>query len=238
NRNTEKPEYRKTGIPKNRNTEKPEYRYESNTEIPIGETTMIVTIANAKGGVAKTTSAIYLAAAYARRFEEGATVLDADPQSSASLWRDMAEENGGWPAGTDVMPANLSTLQRLARAGHGGFAVVDAPPQGRLFEESVKAADFVVVPTSDSPIDLQQAWATMNAIPDGKPGAVLIVRAEPRTRAFQATVAALDEAGTPRFDAVVCKRQDIKAGMGHSPDKLHEYPQVLGEIVEAMGARA
>lgn len=199
---------------------------------------MIVTIANAKGGVAKTTSAIYLAAAYARRFEEGATVLDADPQSSASLWRDMAEENGGWPAGTDVMPANLSTLQRLSRAGHGGFAVVDAPPQGRLFEESVKAADFVVVPTSDSPIDLQQAWATMNAIPDGKPGAVLIVRAEPRTRAFQATVAALDEAGTPRFDAVVCKRQDIKAGMGHSPDKLHEYPQVLGEIVEAMGARA
>lgn len=181
---------------------------------------MIVTIANAKGGVAKTTSAIYLAAAYARRFEEGATVLDADPQSSA------------------MMPANLSTLQRLARAGHGGFAVVDAPPQGRLFEESVKAADFVVVPTSDSPIDLQQAWATMNAIPDGKPGAVLIVRAEPRTRAFQATVAALDEAGTPRFDAVVCKRQDIKAGMGHSPDKLHEYPQVLGEIVEAMGARA
>ncbi|MFR5349268.1 MAG: AAA family ATPase [Bifidobacterium breve] len=116
---------------------------------------MIVTIANAKGGVAKTTSAIYLAAAYARRFEEGATVLDADPQSSASLWRDMAEENGGWPAGTDVMPANLSTLQRLARAGHGGFAVVDAPPQGRLFEESVKAADFVVVPTSDSPIDLR-----------------------------------------------------------------------------------
>lgn len=86
---------------------------------------MIVTIANAKGGVAKTTSAIYLAAAYARRFEEGATVLDADPQSSASLWRDMAEENGGWPAGTDVMPANLSTLQRLARAGHGGFAVVE-----------------------------------------------------------------------------------------------------------------
>lgn len=152
---------------------------------------MIVTTANAKGGVAKTTSAIYLAAAYARRFEEGATVLDADPQSSASLWRDMAEVNGGWPAGTDVMPANLSTLQRLARAGH-----------------------------------------------DGKPGAVLIVRAEPRTRAFQATVAALDEAGTPRFDAVVCKRQDIKAGMGHSPDKLHEYPQVLGEIVEAMGARA
>ena len=118
---------------------------------------MIVTIANAKGGVAKTTSAIYLAAAYARRFEEGATVLDADPPSSASLWRDMAEENGGWPAGTDVMPANLSTLQRLARAGHGGFAVVDAPPPGPLFAGSVQAADTVGVPTYGSPIYLQHA---------------------------------------------------------------------------------
>lgn len=97
---------------------------------------MIVTIANAKGGVAKTTSAIYLAAAYARRFEEGATVLDADPQSSASLWRDMAEENGGWPAGTDVMPANLSTLQRLGpcrvwRLRCGGRAAAGPAVRGK-----------------------------------------------------------------------------------------------------------
>ena len=70
---------------------------------------MIVTIANAKGGVAKTTSAIYLAAAYARRFEEGATVLDADPQSSASLWASAAEQTAG-PLTFDVLPANQATL--------------------------------------------------------------------------------------------------------------------------------
>lgn len=78
---------------------------------------MIVTIANAKGGVAKTTSAIYLACAYARRFDEEAVILDADPQSSASLWRDMAEDQGEPLDGVDVRAANLSTLQRLRRTG-------------------------------------------------------------------------------------------------------------------------
>lgn len=116
---------------------------------------MIVTIANAKGGVAKTTSAIYLACAYARRFDEEAVILDADPQSSASLWRDMAEDQGEPLDGVDVRAANLSTLQRLRRTGSDGLVIVDAPPQGRLLEASVAAADLVVVPTSDSPLDLQ-----------------------------------------------------------------------------------
>ena len=193
---------------------------------------MIVTIANAKGGVAKTTSAICLACAYVRRFDEEAVILDADPQSSASLWQDMAEDQGEPLDGVDVRAANLSTLQRLRRTGSDGLVIVDAPPQGRLLEASVAAADLAVVPTSDSPLDLQQAWATMGAVPEGVSAAVLVVRAETRTRACRATLESLDEAGTPRFDTVVAKRQDMKAAMGHALDKLREYAQVLDEIVE------
>jgi chromosome partitioning protein len=184
--------------------------------------------------VAKTTSAMYLAGAYARRANKEARVLDADPQSSASLWRDLAEENGEGLEGVRVEPANLSTLQRLRRTGGGGFAVVDAPPQGRLLEASIQAADFVVVPTSDSPLDLQQAWATIDAIPQGRRAAVLVVRAETGTKAYAETIRALDGAGTPRFDAVVRKRQDIKKSMGHSPAKAWEYAQVLDELLEAL----
>ena len=54
---------------------------------------MRVALANAKGGVAKTTSCIYLAAVLARRGIEVA-VYDADPQSSASLWAAAAEQAG------------------------------------------------------------------------------------------------------------------------------------------------
>lgn len=194
---------------------------------------MIVTMANAKGGVAKTTGAILLAVAWARRFEREAVVLDADPQSSASLWRDMAEDAGSGLGLVDVRPANLSTLRRVARMGvDAGLVVVDAPPQGRLLEEAMKVADFVVVPTSDSPLDLQQAWATMAAIPAGARAAVLVSRAEVNTRAYVDTIAGLDRAATPRFDTVVRKRQEIKKMMGSLPDSSYEYAQALDELLE------
>ena len=196
---------------------------------------MIITIANAKGGVAKTTTSLYLAAAYVRRFpDRAATILDADPQSSASLWQDMAAENEGWHEPIGVEAANLTTLRRVRRETPDGLIIVDAPPQGRLLEASLQTADFVIVPTSDSPLDLQQAWATVEAVPEGTPRAVLIVRAETATRACADVVAALDEWETPRFDAVVRKRQDLKAALGHVPGKLYEYADVLAELLEAV----
>lgn len=194
---------------------------------------MIITVANAKGGVAKTTSAIYLGEAYCKRFDRSAVILDADIQASASLWRDMAED-AGESLDIEVRPANLSTLQRLGRVRVDGLVVVDAPPQGKLLESAIMAADFVVVPTSDSPLDLQQAWATLAAIPQGKPCAVLIVRAEPRTKAFQATRKALMEQRTPCFDTAIPKRQDIKAAMGHTPRKMYEYADALDELLKAV----
>ena len=194
---------------------------------------MIVTIANRKGGVAKTTSAVYLACAWVTRMPESrAVILDADPQSSASLWRDLAEESGEDWGLVDVAAANLSTLRRLNGRTEPGLCVVDAPPQGHLLDAALVPADFVIVPTSDSPLDLQQAWATLASIPLGTPASVLVVRAEARTRAFDATLAALDENQTPRFETVVRKRQSIKAAMGHWPMKLHEYTDVLAELLK------
>lgn len=96
----------------------------------------------------------------------------------------------------------------------------------------MKVADFVIVPTSDSPLDLQQAWATMAAIPAGARAAVLVSRAEVNTRAYVDTIAGLDRAGTPRFDTVVRKRQEIKKMMGSLPDSSYEYAQALDELLE------
>ena len=190
---------------------------------------MKVAIANAKGGVAKTTTAIYLACAAVKR-GLNAEVLDADPQSSASMWADLASDNHD-PLPFDVSPANLSTLSRLD-CKPGEWKFIDAPPSGRVLEAAIDAADYVIVPTSDSPLDLQQAWATLKAVSEHKPAAALVVRAELGTTAFKETLEALDTNDTARFETVVRKRQEIKKSLGWNPTKLYEYGDVLSELIE------
>lgn len=117
---------------------------------------MRIAIANAKGGVAKTTSSIYIASVIVSRGGR-AVVYDADPQSSASLWASAAEQTAG-PLTFDVLPANQATLRQLAAGSDPDeWAIIDAPPQGPTLDMAIKAADFVIVPASDSPMDLQQA---------------------------------------------------------------------------------
>lgn len=195
---------------------------------------MIITIANAKGGVAKTTSAIYLAAAALKRYEKPVRVLDADPQGSASLWADMLQAGGQDLTGLTVAPANAVTLQQAKRASQQGLdqrlVLVDAPPQGRLLETALAVADFVIIPTSDSPLDYQQAVLTLQAVPEGTPAALLVVRAEPHTVSCKQMLTQMEQDNMPRFDTIVAKRQALKNALGQPPTRLYEYVSVLDEL--------
>ena len=102
---------------------------------------MRITIANAKGGVGKTTSAIYLAQAASMRGGT-VTVLDADPQGSASQWADMAAQEDK-PLDYEVLPANPATLSRPKATD--GIEIVDAAPTGAGLTAAVNSADFVIV---------------------------------------------------------------------------------------------
>lgn len=190
---------------------------------------MRVALANAKGGVAKTTSCIYLAAVLARRGIEVA-VYDADPQSSASLWAAAAEQAGD-PLPFDVLPANMATLAHL-----GGdpaareWSIIDAPPQGPLLDKTLAVADFVIVPTSDSPMDLQQAWDTLDRARRATRAALLPVRVEANTNTWAQTLAALEQTDTARFDTFIAKRQPINTSLGINPKQLYEYRDLADEL--------
>ena len=83
---------------------------------------MRIAIANAKGGVAKTTSSIYIASVIVSRGGR-AVVYDADPQSSASLWAAAAEQTAD-PLTFDVLPANQATLGVLLQCLFDRFGSV------------------------------------------------------------------------------------------------------------------
>lgn len=191
---------------------------------------MRIAIANAKGGVAKTTTAIYLASVFAK-WGEPAVVYDADPQASASLWASGATEQHD-PLQFDVLPANSVTLSKLAgrEPDPDEWSIIDAPPQGPTLDAAIQAADFVIVPASDSPIDLQQAWDTLAMVLRTTPAALLLVKAEQSTRAFHETREALEGQSTPRFETVVPKSQSVKKALGTNPKNLGLYRDLAFEL--------
>lgn len=194
----------------------------------------VVTIAAAKGGVTKTTSSMYLAASAVRKDPEARVrVMATDPQSCAARWALEAEESGS-PLPFEVVDAKLLDVERLAGDGFEGLTIIDTPPAGPITVAAVEAADFVVVPCTDTELDLQQAWSTLKGLQGRAPAAVLLCRVEPHTRLFKAVSDALAAQQTPRFDAVIRKRQAIKACMGAAPGKLYEYAEAYGELEDLL----
>ncbi|MBB0994994.1 ParA family protein, partial [Dietzia sp. SLG510A3-3B2-2] len=73
---------------------------------------MKIAVVNTKGGVGKTTTAIYLATVASAQ-GKSTELLDADPQGSATSWAEIATE-GSAPLPFQVSPANKITLSRAS----------------------------------------------------------------------------------------------------------------------------
>lgn len=193
---------------------------------------MIVAVVNIKGGVGKTTTAIALATLAARK-EHEVVVLDADEQSSASLWAWNAEQNGK-PLPFSVESANIATLRRL-KPDDPRLVIIDTPPTGKITDEATSVSDFVIVPTSPNSIDLQQTSAVADNLEEvGKQYAVLIVRAEPHTIALKSAQEYFREKDSSVFDAVIPKRADLGNVYGQPfGSNLYGYEDVYKELEEA-----
>lgn len=195
---------------------------------------MKLSLVNLKGGVGKTTSAVYLAAAFA---EAGPTVLlDADPQGSASDWAAVVED-GGAVMPFDVRVANQRTLTRGLEAY--SFAVIDTPPGNPgVIDAAIAAADLVLIPTDASALDIQRVWPSVDAATRaGKPAAVLLVRARANTRNLAAAIDAFEAAGVAVIDTRIPLREEIKAAYGTIPTRRHGYDAVAADLMEVHNAR-
>lgn len=149
---------------------------------------VVITVAQQKGGAGKTTLAANLAAAFA----EGArvAVLDIDPQRSLARWHGLrADRKGavgitlselaGWR-----LPAEIERLRR----SHD-VLIVDSPPQVETDAKiAVRAADLVLVPLQPSPPDLWAAEATLKLARAEKRPAVLLLNRAPASGSLRAAV--------------------------------------------------
>jgi chromosome partitioning protein len=193
---------------------------------------VIVTVANRKGGVGKTTTSVFLAHAIAEATGAPCALVDADPQASAAHWARLAAE-AGHPMSVQVLAQPTTRLGVVARIASN--LVIDTPPgESELAEAAIALGDFVLVPTTSSSLDLAQVRATVAAAArSGKPAAVLLTRTR-RTRSVAAAEQGLRSDGIRVLRTHVALREALAMAYGRPVRQLHGYELATAELLGAL----
>src|SRR5881409_3982510 len=144
---------------------------------------MRLAVLNLKGGTAKTTSSVFLAAGLHRA---GARTLlvDADPQGSALAWSALVDD---WPIPTFALPKPVLHRQLPQLADGYAHVIIDCPPADEaILRSALLVADVVVMPMAPSMMDLNRLRPTLELLADVAPQNeprfwALLTRVRPRT---------------------------------------------------------
>jgi chromosome partitioning protein len=171
---------------------------------------MIVVVAAVKGGVGKTTSAVYLAALGANR--RSATILDADPQAAAAEWVEQSDDERLSKINVIEAPTDRLISKALDRLSGDDLVVVDTPPaHDKLLAKLVERAEVVVIPTRVGGIEAPRVEAVLAMVPERTPVGLVITSARTFTRDYQDAIAAYSEARVAVWGTVP-ERVGIAAG--------------------------
>jgi chromosome partitioning protein len=172
---------------------------------------VIVVVAALKGGVGKTTMAVYLAAVAASN-RRSVFLVDADPQASAADWIEKSPDERLQKVNVIEAPTDRLLAKALDRVGDDDVAVVDTPPgHERLLAKALDRATVAVVPTRVGGVETPRAGAVLDMMPAGVPVGLVICSARTFTRDYHEAMATWAEAGVPMWGTVP-ERVAIAAG--------------------------
>ena len=181
--------------------------YTASGTVPRTMCSVNIVVANVKGGVGKTTTAVYLAAAAAERGDGPVLLIDADRQASSAEWLEERPVEG-----VEVVEAPSERTLAKAVSRRDGLSVVDGPPgDTRLLGAAAGAADVVIIPTRAAGVEISPVLSTLELIPSKTPRGVVITAARLGTNDLDETIAFWRREGI-RIWGVVPERVGIAAG--------------------------
>jgi len=196
---------------------------------------MIVVVAALKGGVGKTTTAVYLAAVAAAS-RRSAVLVDADPQASSADWIETAADGQFDLISAVEAPTDRLLTRALDRIDGDQVAVVDTPPGNeRLLSKAIDVADVVIVPARVGGVENARVEAVLGMVPINVPLGLVICSARTYTLDYQQALANWTAAGVAVWGSVP-ERVSIAAGPDGwlSDDGVDAYRGVWRRAVRAM----
>ncbi len=198
---------------------------------------MILVSAAIKGGVGKTTTAVYLAAV-AVDGDRSVTLVDADPQASAAEWVDEATDAPLRRLTVVEAPTERLLAKALDKMKPDDVVVVDTPPAHR--EMVVKALDratAVVIPTRVGGVETPTATTMLDIVPAGIPAGLVVCSARTYTRDYHEAIANWEDEEAPVWGSIP-ERVAIAQGPDGwlSSDGLDAYGEIWKTIQKAVKA--
>ena len=198
---------------------------------------MRIAVVNLKGGTAKSTSAMFLAAALARR---GRTLLvDTDPQGSALTWAEDAEINGRELGFNVISIPTRDVKKRVDRlAGDYEHVVLDTPPaELDIVRAALHASEVAVVAISPSDMDINRFRPTLELVAEVEAVTdldyrVLLTMVRRISREGRDARAAMDALELPVMRTEIPFLSFYRSAFGETIENSSDYEKVVEELLE------
>ena len=178
----------------------------------------VITVANLKGGVGKSTITINLATA-AQMAGIQTAIIDLDPdQQAAARWSD-SRTTGHPPVLSAVHSRVPQSIAEAVRNGAELIVIDTAAFEQKILNAAVRVADLILIPCRPTAQDVQYITATTDIVAaHQKPAAIVLNQVEPRlpeTEQARALIASLGLALSPNYlSKAVAYQRAIAAGLG------------------------